>query len=1305
MNPKDLLPTLSGFFNLDPKLLALLGLVVPLVIVGGPKVYQFLRERLKTAKRAGPNVDAGGDRPGEPDLSARELLSGWRRFLQRLPRRYQRSILNFEHFLVMGNAAAGKSRLIDKQSDWLFQMKQVARDAPVDPTMPFYMGSGAVIAELPARYLEDSSDRCRQALDVLWRRLYKQRAPTVVVAVDVNWALAATRDELTVLAHNVRLKVNHLSTIRGRAIEVRVALTHGDTLEGFTESAKFWGLEGIANRIPLVADGSVGPSLRSWIIETQQQLPRALVALSASEYRKVLSFVRKAPEVLTPLEHLLDVLYVKDTVSMAPLRGGVYFCSDTSGSLSPVSQANESGPGPDPAHRQLIALTVGASACVTYFGLAYSAQYEAWKPAQQAMSTYQVSLEKGPTHVGSTEELTARRAINRFTVEHRGLLARFPGFLDTAREGMKAKLTDELREKVLIPTLREMALKGIEDINGNTLRWRRAIYCLGVIHSDSADRLQIRDTDNILLYSAMTSLDSEVIEDYIANSDTAYAEPIAFELQTEINPEDVAETWLSFPETIERILADNLLTEDELKKLQTESVHLRKALARFKYDETTLRILSSLDNAANTQSLDGVRRHVRLNDEYAKRFSYVKGVAESNNIHKTFEVIEQVLHLVDSTKFRQLTLGSAQGTLKALIDDLTLLKEAPATLGMKTETLRFELASRPISIDVRRWRDVLNHSRADAAVKHFIDKASSQPSIFFTPAVENGLPDVVWNAAGTEATIFVGRARLRGRYTAAGFDKGVKRPLQKLNKLLAHFQLDSATQTALASTLKSATTQYAFDYNAEAEQFLRTFRVNTPTAESLRVALGQIAAEKSSFSEFLNLLDENTDLQLELIDADDEAVEAEADKAEKVKANADKPAVTVAPAADSAEAKTKTVADVGKPDEAVAPPPPPPPFVLAELLNPMTQSLAGFEPWHLAVGAKRGGAELTKYREIANQLLTDLSAAEDAAAPAPKGGKDAEQTDPALEAELTATGRASLAALRADAGAYYAMAKNWAIGAGLTQVQRQPFLAPFAQVSQIGDRDIGDVVRRVWKSEMRPLVREVGGRFPFNRSAEKFVDPEELTEYFHPIDGKFFQLFRSYLEPVSSFGDGQPFRPLSSAHAFNLPPDLYPTVNAVAALSARLWDEKGDPRPLEIKVSTVPFVTQPNSTLVPTVVLLRVGKTSIFNFNQRPDTATLPFDWTQDDDAQLALHVTDVQSGETTFPAALAAPGKYWRFFRLLRAAKAHHTEADGSEVYEWERPTQDGGKQRARVRLRFEEDPWQLLGIANPDPAQRPKE
>jgi type VI protein secretion system component VasK len=225
-------------------------------------------------------------------------------------------------------------------------------------------------------------------------------------------------------------------------------------------------------------------------------------------------------------------------------------------------------------------------------------------------------------------------------------------------------------------------------------------------------------------------------------------------------------------------------------------------------------------------------------------------------------------------------------------------------------------------------------------------------------------------------------------------------------------------------------------------------------------------------------------------------------------------------------------------------------------------------------------------------------------------------------------------------------------------------------------------------------VRSITTKFPFDPRAAEDVEPEELEAAFHPTRGAFFQLFRSYLEPVSAFGDGQAFRPLpSSSGALRPPADLYPTVNAVAALAARLWDAEGNPKPLTLSVTPVPFTTHSKDLVVPTVVQLNVGSASLFNFNQKPTRSELAIAWSEDEPAQLAVQAVNVETRETFHPAALSADGPHWRFFRLLAAAKRLR-DADG-HVYEWHRPAKDGERPTLRVRLRFDNDPWLLLSLS----------
>ncbi|WP_438022121.1 hypothetical protein [Sorangium sp. So ce233] len=63
---------------------------------------------------------------------------------------------------------------------------------------------------------------------------------------------------------------------------------------------------------------------------------------------------------------------------------------------------------------------------------------------------------------------------------------------------------------------------------------------------------------------------------------------------------------------------------------------------------------------------------------------------------------------------------------------------------------------------------------------------------------------------------------------------------------------------------------------------------------------------------------------------------------------------------------------------------------------------------------------------------------------------------------------------------------------------------------------------------------------------------------------------------------------------------MYRIVNAVAVLSARLWDAGGEPRPLAYQLVTTPLAKAPSDRLALTLVRLDAGDGSLFNFNQKP---------------------------------------------------------------------------------------------------------
>jgi type VI protein secretion system component VasK len=89
-----------------------------------------------------PEASAASTAPAAPAaapaVDTYTLRTAWLRFESRLPGSYRRSLLNFEHFVVMGAPASGKSRVIDAYSDWKQQTREFPTHQADDPDLPVY---------------------------------------------------------------------------------------------------------------------------------------------------------------------------------------------------------------------------------------------------------------------------------------------------------------------------------------------------------------------------------------------------------------------------------------------------------------------------------------------------------------------------------------------------------------------------------------------------------------------------------------------------------------------------------------------------------------------------------------------------------------------------------------------------------------------------------------------------------------------------------------------------------------------------------------------------------------------------------------------------------------------------------------------------------------------------------------------------------------------------------------------------------------------------------------------------------------
>lgn len=1232
-------------------LAVLVGLLLILLVV------LIIRLRKKSAPAPAPAVAAPPAPPPGPKPNV--LRNAWKRFLKGLPREYRRSLLNFDHFVVMGAPAAGKTRLIDTYSDWKRQTKEFASSQANDPDLPVYLASSEVIVELPARVLEDHSGGIYRMLNKLWRPVYRERAPTVVAVVDVVRLMESQPNVVVDLAEKIRGKINVLSTIRGKPIEVRVALTHLDEMAGFKQLAEFARDHEIPLRVPPPQPSAERPDLgrhvEGWLSELRGFLPNALTALPSAEFREIVAFMGRANDISAALRPFLKALFQREVAVADPMFGGVYFTADAPGATNPLLGAFETGPGPDPQRHHLRAAVALGVLGLGYLGLAFQAQHARWAVAGEAIDLYSPNDD-------AEKEPFWRSRVTAFTSRDNGWVERHPDFFADARSEMRKRFSDRIRKHYFIKRMTQEVLpNGTLRRNGTPMAARRSVYYLGLIHSDKADRLHVLEPGQPEIWSSMLELrrDGSFLSDYLSNIDVAYRTPIDFQLpDAGVDPQDASREWVELLDQLERVLADGVVSQAELLELQKITKRLGPRLSRFDNDATMRRVLADMDVAAN--DLDPERERPGPLERYYKDkyASFLRNIrwAEDPDLIRTLRRVVEIVNVNASAL--EVATPRTLGELVFRLEQVYNADSADAEDDGHEVRIRIDNVERKLPSG--RWAQILRDSKAEQYIESFLAGGLDQNTLF-GPETAASLPPVRWNPSGDGAAIFVGSGVIDGRYTKLGYDKHVRDMVVRLMAVLAKSNISSQLRAALTVAVGDQIARYAARAREEGLRFAQSFDVQARSQEALRVALSQMTADTSAFNDFLVALDQNTRL------------------------------ATPAP-----------------------------------LLSPIRTEMATFDAWHAAVDGGGGAPEIGKYKAILGQLLLDLAAASDAAgaapaAPAASGGSGAADAEPeTLEKSLSPVGRLYLAELRGEKGSYAVLVENWLTSIHMPESQRKPFRAPLRRLAELGRADIERTVSRVWHVDMLPSLQHVASRFPFDRTAKEEVSPQELRELFHPKEGRLFDLFRRYVEPLAELSGRSGFHPRASvSRGLSLPPGLFGAFNSAAALSTRLWDASGNPVPLEQRISTVRF--DRSGRLRPdgegdrksalTLMYLNVGEGSVFNFNQQPSLVTIGFDWTKEHRSQVGVQFTDAVTKENSFPQPIVSSGLYWSFYHLLLRAQVSAVKSPATaQLYTWEVWHQPDSAPGEKIPVRFVvvNNPWEPfagIGHFTPRPRDPPRE
>lgn len=818
------LKTLFGKLKgLSPTTIAIIaGAAVALVLLFLLVRWLFRRKRAKAAAAA-PAAAGSGATP-------QRLMRIWREFLRQIPREFRRAVLHYQPFVVLGESGAGKTQLIDQYTDWKGQAAQFFPSYAADPTLQIYLGSKALIQEMPAPLLRDTSRSARAALLRLWRTTFRERDPVAVVAVNAGALRNMSPAELRMQAQMIRGKINVISQLRKRPVKTRIVLTHMDLVEGYLAFSQFLEKQNIPLRLEIGPDGSTEACLEPY----EKYLSLALTTLQAKAYLKALTFLTKAPQTLAYLQILIKTLRETDPLSFEPEIAEIYMTSNTAGGPSSISNPlGSSWAGAARrgwtrrARHHAAAAAVGLVGFV-YLALGYGIERREWQRAADLVARFEAAGEAQDASVFEDHLAGIER---RAATWPRRL---FPSFFDGPAEEIKERYAAAMRRHHLLPALDRVA--------GAPNPHEAALYLLGLICAARGTQLGEYVVAHRVEWSRALGIPDHMVRAYVECSARPYAEPIQVRtLPVDRRPTGQAELelWLAFLLELEDAFEATQLSPSQLASLQDSATRLFDSLARAGRHDASRAVYGLLN-----WTLIGGR------DQFG---TYLEETRTPEWILKNARRLEGLLEMIRSASLAVDSLRDVE------LGELLYRIEGAGLTTKESDVFSFELSNRSFVFPARRWAEIVERARLRVMVREFISlRRDERESIFFSKHAS--YPDIRMQPATSGDFLFAGRGTIAGRCTRAAFEKEVRPVLEAFGPFLERLNADADVKSQLAAFVLQEADRYAVEYEKQCAAYFDAWTVKADSLASAMIVLDRMRQPASLFKQLLETIADNTRL-------------------------------------------------------------------------------------------------------------------------------------------------------------------------------------------------------------------------------------------------------------------------------------------------------------------------------------------------------------------------------------------------------------------------------------------------------------
>jgi hypothetical protein len=792
-------------------------------------VWLLLRYRKRRRAREAEEAVAEGAPETLPPSS---LINVWKEFIKEIPREFRRSIMLFHPFVVFGEAWTGKSVLVDTYTDWKGQANQFYPSYTVNPLLQIYLGSKALVQEIPAALLNDTSMEARTALLKLWKPLFRWKDPTVVIVLNVATLQSDSLEALKQQAQMIRGKINILSRVRKKPIKIHIALTFMNQVEGYFEFFDFLRQNSMTLE-PEFKTPSDLEYVNTCLEPYEELLPLALTTLPAENYLKIISFFRNAPELLSVLSVFIKILQSPDPLSPEPEISRLYLTSQdekdrvVSNPFKTYVTARDI--------RSLLPLYKNqiAAAGLALFGLITI--FSGFIHERRMINNANSILNSIQNAQIINYEKDARRQFLQYTSDKKGdiigkLLPGFSGdLIESLDQKIKKQYAANIRNFYLLPRL--------EHIDREENAQDKKLFLLSLIYASNHNELGELILARMEKWTHMLGFPEILMRDYMENNLNIreISIPVSVSIFRKITTASYdPQPWMIFFQKVKKVYEKPFLSKKVLEGLQVKAASFINAIQEAERYDLSLKITELLKKETP--------------------FGIQAGQVKKSELPQLLQPsLREFLIFLQEIK---LSYPSAEGiNFKQLLDTIDIMMHQD---DEKDKPMAFAIANETYTFSSKKWNELTASTAITLFLRDFEDSNYEWNDGLSFFETETGYPDLVMNSSNDGRFIFTGKGEVNGRFTRDAFEKEVKPVLDRMPEFAEKLPVGEEEKIRFSKFVFSEVDAYSQAYVSAYTKYYRQFSIQAKTIGELQYVLTQMQLLTSPFQKFLETIRENT---------------------------------------------------------------------------------------------------------------------------------------------------------------------------------------------------------------------------------------------------------------------------------------------------------------------------------------------------------------------------------------------------------------------------------------------------------------